>query len=237
MIEEVCRPVVFEQDDEEFPYWGKGSSFLVSNEKNYYWVTADHVIQNLGGSADSVLIFPTDNSRVALPFNLQARIKRDESDPKEFEDIVVLRIDLPSFQREGDQPLSAQDIVYGAMPAEDLNKGDDLAVIGYPSECRAVDYEDCKIKYHRKKLSGIYAGQSSIGQYCHELHINDLSGVNDCDGLSGAPIFNFVEKQCQQRRVIVPTIVGIVLRGGSESNILHFVSANVLINVIRKSEC
>ena len=62
LFEEASRPVIYEQDNSEFSYWGKGSSFLVANSHNYYWVTASHVLKNMGGSADALRIFPSDKS-------------------------------------------------------------------------------------------------------------------------------------------------------------------------------
>ncbi len=54
LFEETARPVIFEHENAEFPYWGKGSSILVASPKRYFWITALHVITNMGGSARSL---------------------------------------------------------------------------------------------------------------------------------------------------------------------------------------
>jgi len=48
LFEEASRPVIYEEDNSDLSYWGKGSSFLIANSHNYYWVTASHVLENMG---------------------------------------------------------------------------------------------------------------------------------------------------------------------------------------------
>lgn len=133
-FEQTSRPVLFEVTDSDFRYWGKGSSILLANSRYYYWVTAAHVMQKLGGTADNLRIFPADKSRVSLPFNEQYSVKLDEAEDEEFKDVFVLRIDLDEFGLAGDTPLVAQDLEQGLYYAEHLQKGDELWVIGYPAE-------------------------------------------------------------------------------------------------------
>jgi hypothetical protein len=74
-FEEACRPVIFEHDHPEYSYWSKGSSFLIANSRAFYWVTASHVLSNMGGSAQSLRIFPSDHSQISLPFNLKKSVE------------------------------------------------------------------------------------------------------------------------------------------------------------------
>src|SRR5258708_6008624 len=109
-FEEASRPVIFEHDQADFAYWGKGSSFLVANARNYYWVTAAHVLTNLDGRADSLRIFPSDGSKISLPFNEQYTVNKGETDDEDYKDVFMLRIDLSRFDTSGDAPLVAQDL-------------------------------------------------------------------------------------------------------------------------------
>lgn len=200
MIEEACRPVLFEQDDSEYPYGGKGSSVLVANSNYYYWVTAAHVIDKMGGSADSLRIFPSESSRVALPYNQQYRIK-DESGQSEYHrDLFILRVDLEEFARNGDAPLTAQDIEQGALPAEELSESARLLVVGYPSKSRAVDYEQFKIKYKRKWIPAEYSGPG-VDDHCHKMIVSEFVDIKDYDGLSGSPVFYMKETIYQKNRL------------------------------------
>ena len=236
MFEEACRPVLFEQDDSDYPYWGKGSSVIVANTKYYYWVTSAHVINNMGGSSDSVRIFPTDNSRVSIPFNQLYRIEAEEDISEDYKDLYVLRIDLEEFAKNGDMPLTAQDIEYGAFPPAKLNTGDRLMVICYPSESRAVDYEEYKIKYKREPLSAEYIGKSRYAEHCHTLRFSESVQLDDYDGISGSPVFYMNEVMHECRSVFFPLLVGLIIRGGSNSRQAHFISVDVLVNLIQKAE-
>ncbi|RXE48807.1 trypsin-like peptidase domain-containing protein [Chromohalobacter israelensis] len=234
MIEEVCRPVLFEQEDSEYPYWGKGSSVLVANSSYYYWVTAAHVIDKMGGSADSLRIFSSESSRVSLPYNQQYRIEDDGGQPEDYRDLFVLRVDLEEFASTGDAPLTAQDVEQGAMPAEELSEGTRLLVVGYPSESRAVDYEQFKIEYKRQWIPAEYAGPGA-DNHCHKMILSESAGLNDYDGLSGSPVL-YEKSYISKKLAIVPILVGLLLRGGAQSRHAHFVSANVLVNLIQKAE-
>src|SRR4030067_533745 len=101
-FEETSRPVIFEHDHAEFPYWMKGSSFLIANSNNYYWVTASHVLVNMGGCAESLRIFPSDNSQISVPFNEQYTVNKGSTDDEDYKDIFMLRIDLNEFDSTGD---------------------------------------------------------------------------------------------------------------------------------------
>lgn len=223
-FDEACRPVIFKQDDVEFSYWGKGSSFLIANSNNYYWVTASHVFENMGGCAESLRIFPSDNSQVSLPFNERYTVDKGLTDDEDYKDVLMLRINLNEFDHSGDAPLIAIDIEQGTLPAEQLETDDELWVIGYPSESSFIDYENREIKNTRSVLRAIYTG-TSICDHCHELIIESSIKLQDYDGLSGSPVFNRKE-----------LLVGMLLRGTASSRIAHFVSSSVIVDIINLAE-
>lgn len=236
MFEEICRPVIFEQDDEDCPYWGLGSSVLVANSTNYYWVTAAHVIDKMGGSADSLRIFPSDSSRISVPFNMLYRILDDENSSEDYKDLFVLRIDITKFKKESDGILTAHDIELAVFPADKLSKGDQLIVIGYPGEDISFDYENFKIKCKKLRLDAEYVGHS-VEDHCHELKVLESSTLSDYKGLSGSPVFYMEEVQVSAAKVaIIPKLVGLLIRGTAESKIAHFINVEVLLSLIRNSE-
>ncbi len=234
-FEDACRPVLFEEKHGEFPYWGKGSSFLIANSRAFYWVTASHVLSNLGGRAETLRIFPSDQSRISLPFNEQYVITRGATDDEDYKDVFVLRVALDDFERSGDAPLVAQDIEQGALPAEDLVPGDELWLLGYPSESNLVDYDAQKIKNTRSVLRGVYQGQS-ISAHCHELRVESSVQLESYDGLSGGPVFHMRSRVSEGQAVEFPMLVGMLLRGTSSSSTAHFVSSTVLLGLIAKAE-
>jgi len=234
-FEEACRPVIFEYKHAEFSYWGKGSSFLVANSNSYFWITASHVLSNSRGSVQSLRIFPSDQSRVSLPFNEKYTIKRGLTDDEDHKDLFVLRIDLKEFDSFGDTPLVAQGIDRGMLPAEDLTRGDELWVIGYPSESNLIDYDSREIKNTRSVIRGVYRGRS-ISDHCHELGIESSIKLDTYDGLSGSPVFHMKPGTDRGQVVFYPLLVGMLLRGTASSAIAHFVSSNVIVSLIGLAE-
>lgn len=234
-FEDACRPILFKDEHGEFPYWGKGSSFLIANSRAFYWVTASHVLSNLGGRAESLRIFPSDHSRISLPFSEQYIITRGAAGDEDYKDIFVLRVALDEFDRSGDSPLVAQDIELGALPAENLVPGDELWFMGYPSESNLVDYDAKQIKNTRSVLRGVYHGPS-ISANCHELRVESSVQLESYDGLSGGPVFYMRSSVYEGQAVEFPMLVGMLLRGTSSSQTAHFVSSTVLLGLIAKAE-
>lgn len=235
LFEQTCRPVIFETTNTEWPYWGKGSSFLVANAGHHYWITARHVIENLGGSAESLRIFPSDNSRMSLPFNEKYTMDLNMTEDEDYKDIFMLRVDLRDFERSGDAPLIAQDVEVGFHLAESLVPGNELFLIAYPSESRFIDYEKFSIKNTRSVLRAVYEG-SSVSDHCHTLRIETSVRIDDFDGLSGGPVFFLQERIREQEVEVFPLFVGLAIRGSAASSTVHFISSNVVSNFIRSAE-
>jgi hypothetical protein len=235
VFEEASRPVLYEQENSEFSYWGKGSSFLIANSRNYYWVTAAHVLKNMGGSADSLRIFPSDKSKISLPFNEQYTVNKGATDDEDYKDIFMLRLDLADFDNSGDAPLIAQDIEIGIMDTRGLKQNDVLWIIGYPAETNFIDYEAYRINRTRSVIRAIYKGES-ISQHCHEIEFSTSIELNDYDGLSGSPLFYMRQIVHDGEEVLLPLLVGMLLRGTASSKIGHFVGAGVIENIVNLAE-
>ena len=235
LFEETSRPVIFEHEDVQFPYWGKGSSVLLANWQHYFWITASHVISNMGGSAQSLRIFPSDHSRISLPFNEQYTIKKELSEDEDHKDIFALRINIEEFEEFGDAPLVAQDIGLGVLPAEELTLQAELWIIGYPAESNFVDYDCGRIRNTRSVIRAIYQGRST-SDHCHVAGIESSIQLTSYDGLSGSPVFYIRSKIAEGREILLPLFVGMLLRGTASSSLVHFVSASVIRRLIQLSE-
>ena len=234
-FESVARPVLFEQEDADFPYWGKGSSFLLANSNHYYWITANHVITKMGGTADMLRIFPADGSRISLPFNESYLINHEGLDDEDYKDIYALRIDLSEFEENGDAPLTAQDIEEGMLSAEKLTLNDELWIIGYPSESNFIDFDSCSIKNTRSVIRATYQGDS-LSQHCHTAKIETTINLSSYDGLSGSPVFFLKSIMKGEQQIQLPLFVGMLLRGTKESSLVHFVSSSVIGRLIQLAE-
>jgi len=234
-FEEVSRPVLYEHDHSEFAYWGKGSSFLIANSHNTYWVTAAHVLVNSGAHVDSLRILPSDHSRISLPFNQQFTVNKGVTDDEDYKDVFMLRIDLSAFDKSGDAPLVAQDLGLGLLSADKLNLDDVLWIVGYPAESNFVDYEANKISNTRSVLRALYEGQST-SVHCHQLRVETSVALESYDGLSGSPVYCMKPQRRDGEELIFPLLVGMLLRGTASSRIAHFVGSDVLLNIVNLAE-
>jgi hypothetical protein len=203
-FEETVRPVLFEKPESEYPYWGKGTSFLLANSEHFFWITAEHVITKMGGTPEALRIFPSDESRMCLPFKEKYTIKK-EGDDDEHKDIYALRIDLGDFRIHGDAPLTAQDVEHGLIPAESLALNDVLWIIGYPAEGGFVDYDTRRIKNTRIVLRALYQGYSA-SDHCHTAKVATSLSLSSYDGLSGSPVFYFQPGRAGEKDVVFPRI-------------------------------
>jgi hypothetical protein len=231
-FEETARPVIFEHPDEAFSYWGKGSSMLLANAKHYFWVTASHVLKNTGGTAQALRIFPSDDSRISLPFDEQYTIKPELTEDEDYRDVFVLRINLKEFDDSGDAPLVAQDAEQGLLPAEGLAVGTVLWIIGYPAERNEIDYEQGRIKNSRAVIRALYVGPSSA-DHCHIARVSSSICLESFDGLSGSPVFHLQPAALAGQEVLVPRVVGMLIRGTASSQLVHFVSSKVIGRLIQ----
>jgi hypothetical protein len=226
----IARPVIFEDSNSDYPYWGKGTSFIIANDENYFWITASHVMKNMGGNPENLRVFPSDASRKSLPFNELYTIHTEDLD-SDYKDVYVLRIALAEFQKNGDAPLAAQDMTCGFMSPEALSLDDVLYIVGYPSESSVIDFDSQFIRETRTVLRALYRGES-VSAHCHTAQVVSDPNLNSYDGLSGSPVFYLEPQSIDSRKVLYPRIVGMLLRGTASSATVHFVSVQVIQRLI-----
>lgn len=138
-FERASRPVLFFINNSEYPYWGKGSSLFVASDKNVYWLTARHVIERQEASAQDLMITPSDNSAISVPFSELLQVAKDPLN-EDYRDLYMLRINLEEFWESTDSTLHAWHINQHFFDCEKLSDGDELFILGFPSESRFVDY-------------------------------------------------------------------------------------------------
>lgn len=220
--EDAIRPVFFEAQNDEYPYWGFGSSLLAFNEGNYFWITAKHVMNNQGQSYDELRVFPSDISKMSIPFNAMHRIIPDDPE-EEFADIYILRIDLDMFSSTGDAFITAYDLSNGTLSPDHLSTGDDLIVVGYPEEDR-YDYGQFRIECRRKVFPAIYVGKTPQ-RYWHQLKITDNLGLSEFNSLSGSAVFRIVTLGS----LMIPMYVGLLNRAVATTGVGNFISSQVIV--------
>lgn len=217
-----ARPVLFEGFGH---YGGFGSSVLIASGHYYYWLTAKHVITEQDASIEQLRIFPTDHSRMSIPYDQWREITTNDVDD-ECRDLYCLRIDLNQFSQSGDSVLGGIDINVAYQSPRQLTVGTPLKVIGFPGEFRGIDYEKKLILSRRFEFDAIYSGKQSQ-HFFHELRISDMKGISDCNGLSGSPVFGLLDNGEGK----VPLFAGILVRGSASTGVCSFISIEPILKI------
>jgi len=227
--ERPSRPVLFFTKESDYPYWGKGSSFFITSGQHIYWITARHVMENQRVSPQELMITPGDNSVISVPFDSLLQIKRGP-DNEDFRDLYMLRIDMAEFWESTDSDIYAWDTSRDFYDCSKLVRGEELFLLGYPSESRFIDYDSRRIHFTQVVLRGIYQGLSSE-EHCHVLELETSITLDDLDGLSGGVVFRYPRNPREPVQS-----VGLIIRGSAESGIIRFIDCAVIKDFVRLSE-
>lgn len=100
-------------------------------------------------------------------------------------------------------------------------------VLGYPSQLQNADYETPEIKSRAVFVSTRYDG-ASHSPFVHRLRMERERLRFDADGMSGGPVFYIGRRD----REFFVGFAGMTIRGGANTDILHFVSADFLLTFV-----
>ncbi|MCW9057592.1 MAG: hypothetical protein OQL11_01775 [Gammaproteobacteria bacterium] len=227
--ERPSRPVLFFTKESDYPYWGIGSSFFIASDQHVYWITARHVMEKQGALPHDLKITPGDDSAISVPFSELLQIEKG-LDNEDFRDLYMLKVNMDEFWESTDSELYAWNISRDFYDCTKLSTGEELFLLGFPSESRFVDYDVKRIHFTQVVLRGIYLGQTSE-EHCHELQLETSVTLEELDGLSGGVVFRYPRNPEEPSQM-----VGLLIRGTSKSGILRFIDCAVINEFVRLSE-
>lgn len=221
------QPLVFETGVEDAPYSStRGTVFLVGYEGKPYVITARHALQP--DNLVPICIFPSDTSYQLIPLENVFYVPRSLEDD-DFVDLAVIEIDT---KRTTHPELAGATLIDLALCCSEWKRYASEAqffVLGYPEERSNFDYKTQEFRADRITLFGQYGGQSGL-PYLHLLSVLDSLSLKTFSGLSGAPVFAWVELPMQRPR---PILCGMALRGTTESGLIHFLDRDLLLDALR----
>ena len=241
--------VVTHPDLESYPGIASGTGFFVRRERDVYFLTALHALENKGTS----LNFERTAQMLTIPFYTTGTTRKDHDyvrfdrairlaeDPlhSSFVDVVSLKVKKEGkgsrhkhlLSRAAKLPPTGQwlnqfvktDLVSKAMAA---NEPITFVVIGYPNEGTAtgIDYPDVlgalpEITLQPAQFIG-HLRPSSL-DYC--LKLEDISWTRNLAGFSGSPVFvQFKTSHGKQS-----ALAGMLVRGGEGTT--HFIAISTLV--------
>lgn len=219
------QPLVFETGLPEAPYSTRGTVFLVGYAGRAFVLTARHAL--FPEDSAPICVFPSDTSQRILPLKDVFFVPRNDV-ADDFADLAVIEIDMKGIT---DTEVGSARLVDLALATGDwLSKSEtaEIFVLGYPEEHSLVDYEFEILINHRWALRGRYAGPSAL-PYLHVLEVSDAHTLSTFSGLSGGPVFAWIEHPGNQGEII---LCGMALRGTPTSRRIHFLDRSVLLDAL-----
>jgi hypothetical protein len=145
-------------------------------------------------------------------------------DDKDWADITC----ISTYQREHWPALQATNVVdFDQLTQREIvaDRGDFLALKGYPASHTEIDPP--KILRKPSFHLGVYGGPTG-DRHCHFFDVIHPPIV-DPDGLSGAPV---VIMDYAPNRGVFPTLLGVVTRGGVDTQFLRFIGIDIVIRLL-----
>ncbi len=221
------QPLIFETGVEDAPYPSThGTVFLAGYEGKSYVITARHALQP--DNLVPICIFPSDISHQLIPLKDVFYVPRSLEDD-DFVDLAVIAIDTNRITHPEVARARLIDLALSCGEWKRYASEAQFFVLGYPEERSIFNYETQEFRADRMILFGRYRGLSGP-PYLHLLSVLDNLSLKTFSGLSGAPIFAWVELPMQRPR---PILCGMVLRGNPESGLIHFLDRDMLLDALR----
>ena len=218
------RPLSFSEIQDAY-IWGFGSSFLLNYNENVYAITAKHVIENQKADPHHIRI-SIPKCTLALPIE-NIFSKTFDNNGEEIEDFLLLKINHIQFMKESKQDLYSWDFKNWSYPTSQLPIGTEILVAGFPfiREDR-YDYDNKQINEMLLIRTGnIHTSILGSGMYAIEA----ASSEYPSNGMSGSPVF------CRKKDGYL-YFIGLVTRGSEYSEILHFISSEVIYSALKSLE-
>jgi hypothetical protein len=189
------QPLIFETGIEEAPYSStRGTVFLVRYEGRPYVLTARHALQP--ENLVPICVFPSDTSHQLIPladlFYVPQSLEADD-----FMDLALIAIDTKQITHQEVAGTRLIDLALSCGEWKRYASETQFFVIGYPEERSIYNYETQEFRADRIILLGHYGGPSDL-PYLHLLSIPDILSLKTFSGLSGAPVFAWVELPMQR---------------------------------------
>jgi len=212
---------MFENNDAKYPLSMHGTCFLARFEFRYYAITAKHCLSNF--PYESVRIRITPGELEFLPLKILPLLSDNGWD---FSDLAFFEI---QHDRLSPAVLNSKNFLSLDNHIERVVDEDEiLVVVGNPSELNTIDYENVDVYTQGFSPDGRYAGPAE-DKFCSKIRFNNLSPLQDLDGLSGAPVLAFKEIE---EKVYTNRFAGVLIRATRASGMGRFINSAVVIQAL-----
>ncbi len=223
VLHRYCKHLFIHTGSTQFPYQFFGSGTAIKYGDRHFVFCCGHQIDTV--SPDNVAIYiKSENSTATASLLLRPNITADNSDTDWIDvralEYIVKNYKIPNLSREF---FSVDTDV--SWPASSTGR---FLLFGYPTERQDVDYEEPHIRAHVVEVGAIYDGPSN-SPHVHRVKM-DRKIAFQADGMSGGPVF-YLGRAAGSFFV---GFAGIIIRGSATSEIIHFVDASFVGQMVTK---
>lgn len=211
---------------EEYPYAISATCFLCRYRGRHWVITAKHCLRATDGSDVRIACNPKTKSFLPIVRMHKASVDHEDNDHA---DVAIFDAHPEQLSPEEQEALKFLDLDQLESGYLRLVKGDEIINPGCPDELNYVDYEAEKIVERRYCPGGVYEGETTDDQI-HFLRYQLLEHVHKLNGMSGSPVF-FLKRQGGW---VYFSLAGILIRAVPETRVGRFISAGVLIAMLRQ---
>ena len=229
------RPLLFEYDDDEVPYFGGGTCFVVKYNNAFYVLTARHCLKNI--SPDVIFVQNTRDSKESLPLSkIHTGIGDEYGDPPYSDLSIMVVANMKVSPAVAEQVECFHLSSLKPVPAEDLSNGR-LIYRGFlknpPAETGAgIDYDEKAIRWSPLQGEAKYAGLSGQDAIQKMELLALPQEVTDLDGLSGSPVFQLVK--LPDGRALC-RLVGMIVRASATGKVANFIDTTALYSALKQT--
>jgi hypothetical protein len=229
-----ARPVLFANDDPNFPASVTGTSFVLMFRGRHFVVSAKHVMRGFQPGQVRIQYRPDSARFIPLRNRYQFHCN-DSADDDQF-DVVVWDVDggiRPELFGHYQPYLLGTDDVWPWPHAEERRS--DYLYRGYPRIHRRIDFDVQPVReYGLDSVTGRgnYIGPASIeAVHTVELVLLDehLPSEDGLDGMSGSPVFQVVLLEENYSTAI---FAGMFLRGSRVARRAHFLQQQRIVDIL-----
>lgn len=207
------HPVILHDPDENHPYHGVGTAFILEHNEQLFVVSAQHVLDNQKAQSDDFTILIRDPS-YSLIFDLKA-VFRPEYEPHF--DILIRRV--APFQRE---LLTKQGVYWVSteftIAPQCYQDAKFFYVFGYSEDHREYDYSEKRISASLSYLVGTLASPNLEEMVSLKL----VDGYpNSLRGFSGSPVIAVIEEQWK--------FAGMLTLASKETGVMNLIPAHRIV--------
>jgi hypothetical protein len=213
----------------EHPYTFRGSAVGLCWHSLYAVFFCHHQVRNVDPTS---IVFPATGSGTFLISGHTYVTTEATGKDEEVGDLRGMFFSLEDYSEESIER------TFFKIQKADLWGGDKdslFVVFGYPTDLRDLDLHDetAALKHVRSTifLTGAHYRSASSASGVHRIEMQRNIKV-DTDGMSGGAVFHL----SQDAQGFYVGFAGIILRGGSSSDNLHFLDARALMAMFAKQE-